>query len=78
MSGIQTHQMKTMYAVARSLGMDNDALHALVAGVAGAESIKALTALQADEVIRELKARQKSAGVQPSAPKATRGVSTRL
>lgn len=68
MGAIQDYQKRTIYAISRSLGLDNELLHTLVEGVTGCCSIKALTEEQARQVVDELKARQKTAGIQPPAP----------
>lgn len=42
MNHIQPVQMRTIYAIARSMGVDSDALHALVSAITEKDSIKEL------------------------------------
>ena len=83
MKSIQPQQMRTIYAISRSLGIDNEELHCLVEGVTGLASIKALSEAQAEMVVAELKTRQKAQGIAPraksTAPKASRpgGITSR-
>jgi hypothetical protein len=65
MKPIEPHQLRTIFAIGRSLGMDNDDLHALVEGQTGHCSIKQMSSQEAYDVIGDLKARQKSAGIVP-------------
>lgn len=69
MGGIQPVQMKTIYAIARSLGLDSDELHALVSALTEQDSIRALGESEAAEVVTELKRRQRAAGIQPPPPR---------
>ena len=64
---IDDRQRRRIFGAARGIGMDNDDLHALTADLTGKESLKALTAREAEALIRELQRRQPSA---PPAPKA--------
>ena len=52
---ITTPQMRHIYALARAGGLDSDALHAVVDGLTGKDSIKALTNRDARRVIDRLK-----------------------
>ncbi len=67
MKTIQPWQLRTMHAIARSIGIDNDDLHSLAFCIAGETSLKELSFAQAAALIADLNARQKLAGV--SAPK---------
>lgn len=64
---IDDRQRRRIFGAARGIGMDNDDLHALTADLTGKESLKALTAREAEALIRELQRRQPSA---PPTPKA--------
>ncbi len=73
---IQAWQIKAIYARGGELGMvergnDSDALHTLVAGLTGHESVKQLTSAEASTVIDELKQRMKlqNQSAPSSAPK---------
>ncbi|MDL2327493.1 regulatory protein GemA [Ruminococcaceae bacterium OttesenSCG-928-A11] len=68
--------MRTIYATARSLDVDNDSLHSLVACLTGKESIKALTFAEAGKVAADLAERQKQAGIAPPPSKAAKGYPT--
>ena len=52
---ITPQQMRCIYALARSGGLDNDALHAVVENGTGKDSIKTLTLQDAKKVIDQLK-----------------------
>lgn len=52
---ITPQQMRCIYALARTGGLDNDALHAVVENGTGKDSIKALTLQDAKQVIDQLK-----------------------
>lgn len=66
---IDDRQRRRIFGAAHALGMDNNDLHALAADVTGKDSLKALTAREADEVVRELERRQQSAPPPPKARK---------
>ena len=63
---IDDRQRRRIYGAARGIGMTNDDLHALATDVADKDSLKELTAREADALIRELQRRHPSA---PPAPK---------
>ena len=61
--GIDDFQRKTIYGIARSMGISEpgnreDGLHLLVAGITGKGSLKELSYREAADVIQELKKRQ--------------------
>lgn len=66
-------QRSRIFGAARDLEMDKDDLHELAASLTGnmeaRESLKALTAREAEALIRELQRRQKSAPPPPKARK---------
>lgn len=66
---IDDRQRRRIFGAAHALGMDKNDLHALAADVTGKDSLKALTAREADEVVRELEWRQQSAPPPPKARK---------
>lgn len=59
-------QMRCIYALARSGGLDSDALHAVVGSTTGKDSIKQLTTMDAKKVIDRLKL---LAGEEPTTPR---------
>lgn len=63
---IDDRQRRRIFGAARGIGMDNDDLHALATDLTGKESLKALTAREAEALIREFQRRQ------PSSPPATK------
>ena len=65
---IDDRQRRRIFGAARGIGMDNDDLHALTADLTGKESLKALTAREAEALIRELQRRQPSAPPTPPSP----------
>lgn len=77
MKPIQPWQIKVMYAVSRSIGMDSDALHTMVMGLTEKESIKTLTEEQAACVIAELKKRQQPTAIAPPAKSKNKGSITK-
>ena len=48
---IDDRQRRRIFGAARGIGMDNDDLHALTADLTGKESLKALTAREAEALI---------------------------
>ena len=58
-------QMRCIYALARSGGLDSESLHAVVENTTGKDSIKLLTSLDAKNVIDRLK---RLAGQESTAP----------
>lgn len=56
MNEISTAQMRMMYGLARKAGVDNDALHGMVSGQTGKESIKELTSYEGKRIIDRLQA----------------------
>lgn len=63
---IDDRQRRRIYGAARGIGMTNDDLHALATDVADKDSLKELTAREADALIRELQRRHPSAPLPPS------------
>lgn len=77
MGAIEKRQIGTIYGIARNLGIDNDNLHVLVGCQTGKDSIRALSFVEAETVIADLKQRQKAAGLRaPSPRRAPRRVET--
>lgn len=70
MESISAAQIKLMYGVSRKLGMDNDALHALVRNLTGKESVKTLTRYEGVCVINQLK---RKAGDEEPGDRANKG-----
>lgn len=69
MKTIQPHQRRAIFAIMDNLGLDKEQLYMVVDAVTGSPSVSALSEQQANEVLAELRERQKAAGVQPKASK---------
>ncbi len=63
---------KSLYAMSRSIGMDNDDLHALVYGMVGKEHISDLTDKEFSAVRSELMSRMRGMPPEPTVKKAKR------
>ena len=66
MEPISNRQRRTIFAIAGTLGMDEDTLHDLAFDVTGKQSLRALTCDEALRLIRELEKRQ---GPRPPKPR---------
>lgn len=71
MQPISNRQRRTIFALAGELGMDEDCLHDLAFDVTGQQSIRSLSDVQADALIRELRKRSKPQpqNAEPAQPK---------